>query len=283
MAAQPAGEQWREQLKNEVYAAYRPLEEQILDHTTHLEQDVELVLERSFAVVAGHPEYENFFQLVHSALTLDSIPEPIQSTLRDTMVGVPYVESRIDPAAVSPDQAFGVMQLMPATWAEHAQPDDDPADILAQVRVAGALLEQAYRFLAQRHEAAFATIAEMLYGGDRERCDREFVTLLVMAAYFSGMGTVSRVLDQFTHDYVTLADQQRMEAAGITTDTYGPYSVLTEASQQHQYDPNFGPYGIEYVPKVLAARLVLQNSLPPNLAAELRIAVGPSVTERQVN
>lgn len=258
-----------EVMKDAAYAHYEPFHEQVLAYTDTLERDVEVVLSRAEELVTTYPSYSNFFQFLRSELPLDDIPEPTKTAVRDIMVCVPYVESRLDNRAVSSVGAFGVLQLMPATWEEHAQPQDDPHDILAQVRVAGALVSQTYRFLTQRHHETFSAITDILYDGDEERCAREFVGSLVGVSYFSGMGTVSRVIDRFAHDYVTHEDRQRMDAMGITTDTLGTYSLLTTASQFHKYDRNFGPEGVAYIPKTLATRAVLELSLPPQILNEI--------------
>lgn len=252
-----------ERLKDEVYGAYESLEEQILHYSTVLEQDVDLVLDRAYSLVEDYEQYESFFALMQGELAMPDLPESLQDAVQALMVTVPFVESRLDTGAESRAGAFGVLQLMPETWNDLTSPEMVKEDLVAQVHVAARLLEQTYRFLIARHAETFELIVATLFDSDQERFEREFLAPVLCAAYFAGMGSVANTLDGFLHDYVTAEDAARMRALGISDDTYGVYSLFSTAGVKHGYDKNFGPETNAYVPKTLAANVVLRTSVLP--------------------
>jgi len=250
-----------ENLKEVVYNTYRPMFDRVAEHSELLYTDVHTVLDRSKTLAEDFTEYDSLFSLVRTELSLSSIPEPTQSAVRDSMTFVPYVESRLDAEAVSPRGAFGVMQLMPSTWDELAREGERADSVIDQVRVAGRLLEQTYRYIMQRHAETFDLITEVVFTGDADRCAKEFVNPMLVAAYFCGMGTVSNALDGFVHDYVDVADIETMRQQGIVDEEYGVYSLYSRAGEVHGYDKDFGPESATYFPKVLAAHMSVRINL----------------------
>jgi len=258
-----------EHLKELVYQAYEPPQERALQFTALLNMDLDVVIDRMSSLVAEGDQYSSMLHLIHEHLELQSISEPICSAVRDMMLYVPYVESRFSNDAVSPVQAFGIMQLMPSTWDEHSRDGEQKENLIDQVKVAGRLLEQTHRHLMNRHESTIELISELFFDGDRDKCGREFIAPAIIGGYFSGMGTIVQVLDGFYEDYVNAEEKIRMTEQGVLEDEMGVYGLFSTAGELHGYARLYGEESGKYVPKIIAAKKVIQSSLPPSLLAEL--------------
>lgn len=258
-----------ELIKEEVYRLYEALNDKALRYTDTLYQDLELMVERMSGLVNGYENYSSVLHLINDEIGLESIPEPIQSAVREMMVCVPYVESRFNNDARSPVAAFGILQLMPNAWDELSREGEERSNILDQIRVAGRLLEQIYRHIMNEHEATIELVTELLYDGDAERCGREFVCPLIVNGYFSGMGTMAQVLDGFLDDYLNEVEKAKMVEKGILGDEYGVYSLLSTAGELHTYSRYYGLESGKYLPKLVATMMVLRTGLAPSQLAEL--------------
>jgi len=268
---------YSEQLKEYTYQAYEAPNVKSLNFTTALHRDLDLVMERMSTMVEGDDRYSSAMQLIHDQLQLN-IPEPINYAVRDMMMYVPYVESRFSNEAVSSAQAFGFMQLMPSAWEELSREDEQRGNIIDQVKVAGRLLNQTYRHLMNQHADTFDLISRLLFQGDMDKCGKEFIGPLLINGYFSGMGTIDRVLDGFLADYVNETEKTRMQQEGILDDEMGVYGLFSTAGELHGYARNYGAESVKYVPKILAAKLVMRIGLSASLLAELMPQVENSET-----
>lgn len=257
-----------EQLKELTYQAYEALNKKALRFTLALHNDLDLVIQRMSDMVAGDDRYSSAMQLIYDQLPL-SIPEPINSAVRDMMMYVPYVESRFSNSIVSSVQAFGFIQLMPSAWEELSREGEQRENIFDQVQVAGRLLDQTYRHLMNQHADTFDLISRLLFAGDMDRCGREFICPLLVNGYFSGMGTIDRVLDGFLADYVNQEEKARMQQEEILADEMGVYGLFSTAGEVHGYTRNFGVESGNYVPKIIAAKLVVRTGLPLSMLTEL--------------
>lgn len=260
-----------ETIKELVYQAYEAPNEKALRYTAILQDDLDLVTARISDLVSEDERYSSVLQLIYDELKLSNIPEPIQSVVRDMMMYVPYVESRFNDDATSDKKAFGIMQLMPSAWEELSQEQEgeQKENLVDQVKVAGRLLEQIYRHLMNKHEPTFNIISELLYEGDSQRCGREFVGLLIIIGYFSGMGAIEQMLDGFYKDYLNEKEKLRMTEHGILEDENGVYGLFSTAGEKHKYSPFYGEESGKYVPKIIAAKQVLKTGLPPTILSEL--------------
>ncbi len=269
-AENPAGEiEDVDLIKEEVYRLYEALNDKALRYTDTLYQDLELMVERMSGLVSDNENYSSVLHLINDEIGLEGIPEPIQSAVREMMVCVPYVESRFNNDARSPVQAFGILQLMPNAWNELSREGEERSNILDQIRVAGRLLVQIYSHIMNEHDATIELVTELLFDGDAERCGREFVCPLIVNGYFSGMGTIVTVLEGFRNDYLNERDKGKMVEMGILEDEYGVYSLLATAGELHAYSRLFGAESAKYLPKLIAAMMVLRAGLAPSQLAEL--------------
>lgn len=250
-----------EVFKELVYQSYEPPNEKALHYVSTLQNDLEIVLDRLTSLVADNEQYPTTMHLIFDQLELSSIPQPAQSAIRNMMMYVPYVESRFSNDAVSPVQAFGIMQLMPRTWEELGRSGEQRGNIVDQVRVAGRLLEQTYRHIMNEHEATIELITELLYEGDSERCGEEFICPVIINGYFSGMGTMTRLLDGFYEDYVNEVEKEKMKQQHILEDESGVYGLFSTAGELHGYSRYYGDESGKYVPKIVAAKQVIDDWL----------------------
>jgi hypothetical protein len=257
------------QLKALTYAAYIQPRERALDYVDDIERDLLTVVDRMVALTADDEQFPAVTHVIDNELALTTIPEPIRATLKEMMLYVPYVESRFDPSAVSEVRAFGLMQLMPNAWQELSRAGEEQTNLVDQIRVAGRLLEQTYRHLMNTHQTTFLLVTDLLYDGDTDRCGREFIAPLIINGYFSGMGTMERVLDGFVNDYVTSDEKIVMSERGILTDEFGVYGLCATAAEVHRYSRLYGEESGRYVPKILAAKQVIRTGLPERMLTEL--------------
>jgi hypothetical protein len=120
----------------------------------------------------------------------------VRSNLEALAPSLGFVESRYQ-NVVSKVKAFGVMQIMPATWDELSREGESRDNVEDQIKVAARLMEQAYQHITSTKSTELQIIKDRFFAGDSADFDNCFLTPLVLNAYNAGMGSMSDLVGRF--------------------------------------------------------------------------------------
>ncbi len=197
---------------------------------------------------------ERLIALLNEHFDISAIPQPeLRKEVLDNLPGLVLVESRYDEARVSEIGAFGVMQLMPETWKDLALPNEDPTNVVDQIKVAARYFVQAYQHISQvcRNEIDIITIN--YFDDDASAMLRYFFGPVLIGAYNNGMGNLEQIIKKFVQLYPTTSEMVDMfDGVDIPTG-YDVYLGMTKAAMFEEWRPAYKIHGSEYTAKVYGA------------------------------
>jgi Transglycosylase SLT domain len=198
---------------------------------------------------------ERLTALLNEHFDIGAIPHPdLRREIMDNILGLVLVESRYDETRVSEVGAFGVMQLMPDTWKTLALPDEDPTNVIDQIKVAARLFVQSYQHISQVCRDEIDIITNNHFGRDESSMLKNFFGPVLIGSYNSGMGNLEKIIKNFVKKYPTTHEIVDMfDGVDIPTG-YDVYLGMTKAAMFEEWRPSYKIHGSEYVSKVYGAK-----------------------------
>lgn len=204
---------------------------------------------------------EQLVALLKEHFDISAIPQAVlRQEVMENIEGLVLVESRYDAARVSGVGAFGVMQLMPETWKDLALPDEDPTNVIDQIKVAARYFVQTYRHLSKvcRNELEGITINH--FDDNEEAMLKHFLGPALFGSYNSGMGNLEKIIKKFAQRYPTPNETVDMfDGVDIPTG-YDVYLGMTRAAKDEDWRPSYKVHGSEYVAKVYGASQAMTST-----------------------
>lgn len=197
---------------------------------------------------------QELMMLLDGYFNISAIPhEIIRQEIIENIHGLALVESRYDEARVSEVGAFGVMQIMPETWKSLALSEEDPTNVVDQIKVAARYFVQSYRHIATVCRQELADITANHFAGDASAMQKYFFGPVLIGSYNSGMGNLEKIIRSFAERYPTTNETVDMfDGVDIPTG-YDVYLGMARAAKDEAWRPAYKTHGSEYVSKVYGA------------------------------
>jgi hypothetical protein len=206
----------------------------------------------------GDAEGRSRLEYIETAFSLAGFDPYARRVLSRHLAAKAFVESGFNADAESQVGARGVLQMMEETFAEHARtPDANIQSLVEQVHAADNLLEQVRQTFDNRCREAFDGILAYWFAGDQRRFTEEFYIPCILSAYHAGATRVAEVINAFAQHFLDPDRIVAMEASGIGNERYDVFFAMTHLVGTLKLVPGYGPDSQAYVPKILAAREVL--------------------------
>ncbi|MFM2339893.1 MAG: Transglycosylase domain [Candidatus Parcubacteria bacterium] len=204
---------------------------------------------------------EKLKTLLDKYFDISAIPNNVlRQEVMDNLYGLAFVESRYDEVRVSEVGAFGLMQLMPETWNTLALPDEDPTNVIDQIKVAARLVVQSCRYISEQCRNELGLITTNHFNGDEPAMQKYFFGPVLIGAYNSGMGNLEKIIKNFVLLYPRATELIDMfDGVDIPTG-YDVYFGMTKAAMLEEWRPNYKIHGSEYTAKVYGATLAMTGA-----------------------
>lgn len=204
---------------------------------------------------------EQLKKLIDEYFDINAIPDAtLCKEVIDNAYGLAFVESRYDETRVSEVGAFGLMQLMPETWNKLALPDEDPTNVIDQIKVAARLVVQSYEYISDQCQNELDIITINHFNGDETAMLKHFFGPVLIGAYNSGMGNLVKIIKKFVMLYPTTMELIDMfDGVDIPT-RYDVYFGMTKAAMLEEWRPAYKIHGSEYTAKVYGATLAMKGT-----------------------
>jgi len=228
------------------------------EYTDRIDRDIERII-----AFTNQATPEEALLMFRSFLGHEDLPMVIADEIFHYLPFQACVESRFDPRTRSERGAFGIMQIMPETWAEHKRnfTGEVRFELSTQVQVAERLYKQAWILINQRCEQELEWYQEN-FMADNVEFEQAFMSPSLFSAYHAGMGTVANVLQRYIRE---LADNQSAQLKLHTRrfrSPYDHYQLMAEYIGNKSSVGNFGNRSVQYVPRILAAEMAFNTSFP---------------------
>jgi hypothetical protein len=184
----------------------------------------------------------------------------VRNNLEALAPALAFTESRYKDVA-SEKGAFGVMQLMPKTWAELAKEDEEIDSVEAQIKVAARLMEQTYRYLLSSCKDELAYIEGTFFGGDTESFETACLTPCLLNAYNAGMGTMAQLIKDFIELYPNPASTVELFEQSETLTGYDVFIGMTHTALQQEWVDWYKDIAANYTCKVYGAHRAVAEYL----------------------
>ncbi len=183
----------------------------------------------------------------------------LRTTITNLIPGLAFVESRFTSDRTSSAGAFGLMQLMPATWDELALPTEQPDDVVAQIKVAGRLFVQAYQHITTTCRAELALIRENHFAGNEEAFAVCFLAPVLIGSYNAGMGNLEQIIKQFAATFPSPADTVALFDEAYILTGYDVYAGMATTAMLEEWRSRYKEHAREYTAKVYGAHEALRR------------------------
>ncbi|MAZ56654.1 hypothetical protein CL653_02595 [bacterium] len=198
-------------------------------------------------------------QIIKDNFDIKKIPEPMAGYLEDLVLGMAIEESRLDTSAVSKDKAFGILQLMPATWEELALEGESKENMVDQIKVAARLLEQSYLHLQNTCSQELKQIRDTFFNGDEQTFINEFYTPLLLNAYNAGMGSMATLVRWFVTKFKNPKDTVELFEQSEVLTGYDVFLALAHGSTQEEVVSWYKDDSSTYTTKIYGAKIALEK------------------------
>ncbi|MFN3692568.1 MAG: lytic transglycosylase domain-containing protein [Candidatus Paceibacteria bacterium] len=200
-------------------------------------------------------------KLLDEHFDMSAIPDTtLRKEVMDNIYGLALVESRFDETRVSEAGAFGLMQLMPETWNKLSLPDEDPTNVIDQIKVAARLVVQSYVYISQQCQNELDVITINHFDGNQKAMMQYFFGPVLIGAYNSGMGNLEKIIKHFVKLYPTTKETTDMfDGVDIPTG-YDVYFGMTKAAMFEEWRPSYKIHGSEYTTKVYGATYAMKGT-----------------------
>lgn len=204
---------------------------------------------------------EKLLTLLNEHFDISAIPDhTLRQEIVDHLYGLVLVESRYDETRVSEVGAFGLMQLMPETWSTLSLPDEDPTNVIDQIKVAARLVVQSYEYISDQCQNELDVITINHFNDDEQAMLKHFFGPVLIGAYNSGMGNLEKIIKNFVLLYPTTDELIDMfDGVDIPTG-YDVYFGMTKAAMFEEWRPAYKKHGSEYTSKVYGATLAMTGA-----------------------
>ena len=173
------------------------------------------------------------------------------------MPALAFVESRLDIDAESSEKAFGLMQLMPSTWAELALEDEDPDNAVDQINVAARLMNQSYRYVTSTCNEELTIIKDTFFEGDSAVFEEYFLTPLILNAYNAGMGTMAEIVKNFVQNFSNKESLRPLAKGKSDLTDLDVFFAMTHVAEANGWGKIYKDHAKAYTPTLYAAHNVL--------------------------
>ncbi|MBM3272543.1 lytic transglycosylase domain-containing protein [Candidatus Kaiserbacteria bacterium] len=195
---------------------------------------------------------------------VQNLPPTVVATLRELVPGLAAQESHFDTTAKSVDPAtgkplaVGLFQFLPETFATYFPDKKDQADsVELQTEALGMHFLSIYRQLQKGAKDSLQKILAQCFDGNTEVFERQFLVPVMVNAYNSGQGTLTKIINGYVAQYDgSFPAHGRDVYDHMRTDAYA------DAKNGHTLYPNVKTYGTdsaEYTPRVYALAELLKK------------------------
>jgi hypothetical protein len=228
------------------------------EHREHFINELPHALPFALKETLGDPERRSRLAYLETAFALTGFELLARQVLARCMAAKAFVESGFNADATSEDGAKGVLQIMEATFQQHARtPDANIRSLVEQVYAAEGFLEETRQVLENRCQDALDGIQAHWFAGDRRRFVEEFYVPCVLNAYNTGPARMAEVITVFAQTFLRHEYMETLRGYGIGDQRYDVFLAMTQLTGMLGTVSRFGPDSQAYVPKILAAREVL--------------------------
>ncbi len=200
------------------------------------------------------PSVEEFVSLLREHFDISAIPDKtLRQEVTDNIIGLPFVESRYDETRVSEEGAFGIVQIMLKTWKDLAKPDEDPTDVVDQIKVASRYFVQSYLHLHDTCRNELDIITIIYFDGDEQSMNKYFLAPVLIGCYNSGMGNLEKIIKSFIQLFPSVYEGLALTGDNDIPTGYDVYDGMTKAAMLDGWRPRYKIHGSEYTAKVYGA------------------------------
>jgi hypothetical protein len=237
----------------------RYFQEEVLRYAEWYKKDIDIVLSRALKVAEGDAAGRTMFDYLQEELVVEGIPAAITAELKKYIVGLCNEESRFNPESVSSEGAVSYLQIVPATWEEHAEEEDDIKKLVDQVEAAKSKFSQIYAHYRHTCKDELDAIKAEYFFNDEYLFEAQFLVPFIINAYNAGQGRMEKVLKWFVH-----AHPMQEKTAGILSDEetisgYDVFFAMAKEAYKTGAVEGYKDKASAYVPKIYGATNMLEN------------------------
>lgn len=222
-------------------------------------KEIPAVLAFAQKITKGDERQRSRVAYLQEMLTVPNVPEEIERELSKLIPGLGFVESRYDASEVSGEGARGILQILPATWQELGNPDEDILSLADQTRVAGEVFSRSYAYIARECENELSVIRSEFFNGEESDFLRFFMTPVLLNAYNAGMGSMKQLIRWFVRCYGSEAQivGALNQAEGLSG--YDVFYAMTRRGLSDAPVSAYKKYASEYAVRIYGARQCLDS------------------------
>jgi len=243
------------------------IERQLL-FTSHYERELDSVLSFGSQITNNDPNGRTRLVYLQNALQLsESFSATESDLLRRFLLAKAVVESGLDADRTS-GIAFGILQFTDISWNEHRPHEHaNSRSLVDQVAATASLLEQMRRELTINIGEILDDVKRDFFNNDADLFHEHFFVPVLLNSFNAGARSLRLIIEEF-HRLILSSDKINVIiSSGIDIDLSKKdlFGLMTYFAKELKWGVDYGEQAYNYVPRIYAARLVLDTHVPASL------------------